>query len=57
MYYKFKLNDIGKTTLKMTIENKSEDKVITFIPMQIYRKTQLLKTKGLQHFLGVTYCT
>ena len=37
----------------MTIENKSEDKVITFIPMQIYRKPQLLKTKGLQPSLDV----
>ena len=27
----------------MTIENKSEDEEITLIPMQIYRKTQLLK--------------
>ena len=41
----------------MTIENKSEDEVIAFIPMQIYRKTQLPKTKGLHPSLGVAYCT
>ena len=40
-----------------TIKNKSKNKVITLIHMQIYRKTQLLKTKGLQPYLGVTSCT
>ena len=38
-------------------KNKSKNEVIAFIPMQIYRKTQLLKTKGLQPTLGVTCCT
>ena len=32
----------------MTIKNKSKNEVMAFIPMQIYMKTQLLKTKGLQ---------
>ena len=41
----------------MTIKNKSENEVITFIPMQTYRKTQFLKTKGLKPSLGVTFCT
>ena len=31
----------------MTIENKSKDEVITFIPMQIYRKTHLGLADGL----------
>ena len=41
----------------MTIENKSEDEVIAVIHMQIYRKTQLLKTKGLQSSLGFACST
>ena len=39
----------------MTIENKSKDKVITFIPLQIYRKIQLGLTDGLQLNLGVAF--
>ena len=31
----------------MTIENKNKGKVITFIPMQVYRKTQLGLSDGL----------
>ena len=41
----------------MTIKNKSEDTVSTFIPMQMYSKTQFLKTKGLQPSLGVANYT
>ena len=29
-------------------ESENEDKVSSLIPMQIYRNSQLLKTKGLQ---------
>ena len=31
----------------MTIKNKSKDEVITFIPMQIYKKSQLGLNNGL----------
>ena len=37
----------------MTIKKKSKNAVITFIPMQIYRKTWVLKTKGVEPSVGV----
>ena len=41
----------------MTNANESEDEMITFIPIKIYRKTLPLKSKGVQSSLSVTCST
>ena len=43
-----------KNNTKITNENENKDKVGSFIPMQIYRNSQLLKTKCLQ-MIWVSY--